>query len=194
MKSNKFGNKIGRVLLALSFIAGIGLVSSTAVQAQRDRDRQDQDRDYNQDRNARRDQDRNRDNRRDRDKDRNRDNRRTDQYGRNGGYGNGGYRNGGYGNGGYYGNGGGGYGGYNQAGMNQGYQDGLYTGSNDAQRGQSYDPQRSHFYRNGHGDNGNYRGNSQAYRSGFLRGYDEGFRRYGGNRRNNGNYGRRWPF
>jgi len=81
--------------------------------------------------------------------------------------------------------------------VNQGYQDGFYTGSNDAQRGQNYDPQRSHFYRNGHGDNGNY-GNrgaySRAYRDGFLRGYDEGFRRYGGNRRNNGNYGRRWPF
>ncbi len=35
MKSMNFGNKIGRILLALSFIAGIGLVSSTAVQAQR---------------------------------------------------------------------------------------------------------------------------------------------------------------
>jgi hypothetical protein len=165
MKSNNFRSKIGRVLLALSFIASIGLVSSTAVQAQRDRDRRDQDRDYqrNQDRNYRRDQDRNR------------DNRRNDQYGRNGNYGN-------------YGN---------QGAVNQGYQDGLYTGANDAQRGQSYDPQRSHFYRNGHGDNGNYGnrgGNSQAYRSGFLRGYDAGFQRYGGNRRNNGNYGRRWPF
>jgi hypothetical protein len=161
MKSNNFTNKIGRVLLALSFIAGIGLVSSTAVQAQRDRDWRNQDRDYR------------------------RDNRRNDQYGRNGGYGNGGYGN------------------YNQIAMNQGYQDGLYTGSSDAQRGQNYNPQRSHFYRNGHGDNGNYgnygnRGvSSQAYRQGFLRGYDEGFRRYGGNRRNNGNngnYGRRWPF
>jgi hypothetical protein len=173
MKSNNFRNKISRVLLALSFIAGIGLVSSSAVQAQGS----GRDRDY------RRDQDRNR---RDRDYDRNRDNRRNDQYDRNGGYGNGGYGNGGYGNG--------GYGNYNQVAMNQGYQDGLYTGSNDAQRGQSYDPQRSHFYRNGHSDNGNYRGNSQAYRSGFVRGYDEGFRRFGGNRRNNGNYGRRWPF
>ncbi len=196
MKSNNFRNKIGRIFLALSFIAGIGLVSSSAVQAQWDRDR-----DYrrNQDRDYRRDRDRDRD----RDGDRNRDYRRNDQYGRNGGYGNGGYGNGGYGNGGY-GNGGyGGYGGYNQVAMNQGYQDGLYTGSNDAQRGQGYNPQRSHFYRNGHSDNGYYgnngrygngSGSSQAYRQGFLRGYDEGFRRYGGNRRNNGNYGRRWPF
>ena len=166
MKSNNLSNKIGRVLLALSFIAGIGLVSSSAVQAQGGRDRD-----------SRRNQDRNY--RRDRDNDRNRDNRRNDQYGRSGGYGNGGYGN------------------YNQVATNQGYQDGLYTGSNDAQRGQSYNPQRSHFYRNGHSDNGNY-GNrgvySQAYRDGFLRGYDEGFRRFGGNRRGNGNYGRRWPF
>src|SRR6266852_6707630 len=106
MKSNNFRNKIGRIFLALSFIAGIGLVSSSAVQAQWDRDR-----DYrrNQDRDYRRDRDRDRD----RDGDRNRDDRRNDQYGRNGGYGNGGYGNGGYGNGGYgnggYGNGGSGH-------------------------------------------------------------------------------------
>jgi len=191
MKSDYLSNKIGRILLALSFIAGIGLVSSTAVQAQwnRDRDRdyrrdQDRDRDYN------RDRERDRDYRRDRENDRNRDyNRnRDDRYGRNGGYGN----NGGYGGYGGYGNG-------SQVAMNQGYQEGIYTGSSDAQRGQSYNPQRSHFYRNGHGDNGGYYGNGyqnpQAYRSGFLRGYDEGFRRNGGyNRRNNGNYGRRFPW
>ena len=90
-----------------------------------------------------------------------------------------------------------------QVAINQGYQDGLYTGSRDAQRGQSYNPQRSHFYRNGHGDNGGYGRitNSwqyqQAYRNGFVRGYDNGFRQYGGGynnrRRNNGNYGR-WPW
>ena len=178
MKSDYLRNKIGRILLALSFIAGIGLVSSTAVQAQWNRDR---DRDY---RNDRRD--------RDRDYNRNRDNRRNDQYGRNGGYGNGGYGNGGYG----------GYGNISQVAINQGYQDGIYTGSNDAQRGQNYNPQRSHFYRNGHGNNGGYGsyGNGyqyqQAYREGFLRGYNDGFQRYGGynNRRNNGNYGRRLPF
>ena len=78
-------------------------------------------------------------------------------------------------------------------------------GSNDAQRGQNYDPQRSHFYRNGHGGYGGYGNNGrygggyqyeQAYRQGFLQGYDQGFRRNGGynNRRNNGNYGRRFPW
>ena len=113
--------------------------------------------------------------RRDRDRDYRRDNRRDDRYGRGGEY---------------------------QIAANQGYQDGLYTGSNDAQRRQSYNPERSHFYRNGHGDNGGYGryGNSyqfqQAYRDGFLRGYSEGYRRYGGyNRRSNGRYGNtRWPF
>jgi len=84
---------------------------------------------------------------------------------------------------------------YGQHAINQGYQDGLYTGSSDAQRRQSYDPQRSHFYRNGHGSGGNY-GNAyqyqQAYRDGFLRGYAEGFRR--NSNRGNGNYGRRLPF
>jgi hypothetical protein len=112
---------------------------------------------------------------------RDRDYRRDDRYGRNGGYNNNAY----------------------QIAANQGYQDGLYTGSSDAQRRQSYNPQRSHFYRNGHGDNGGYGnygryGNSyqfqQAYRQGFLQGYDQGYQRYAYNRRsNNGRYSR-WPF
>ena len=160
MKSEYFRNRIGKILLALSFLIGVGLASTTAVQAQWGR---------NQDPYYRRDRDR------DRDRDQDSRYRRDDRYGRNGG-------------------------GY-QVALNQGYQDGLNTGSNDAQRGQSYSPQRSHFYRNGHGNYGGYGNNGrygdryenqQAYRSGFLRGYDEGFRRYGGNnrRRNNGNYGR----
>ncbi|MEK6334971.1 MAG: hypothetical protein AABM67_08485 [Acidobacteriota bacterium] len=165
MKSHYLRNKIGRVFLVLSFLMTIGLVSSTAVQAQWNR--RDRDRDYR--------RDRDRDYRRDRDR-RNDDYRRNDQYGQYGGYGN-----------------------INQVALNQGFQDGSYTGSRDAQRGQSYNPQRSHFYRNGHGDNGGYGsyGNGyqyqQAYRNGFLRGYDQGFRRYGGynnNRRGNGNNGR----
>ena len=154
MKSHNLRNKVGRIFLAFSFIAGIGLASSTVVQAQWPWG-QDQYR-------------------------RNRDNCRDDRYGR------------------------GGYGNISQVAVNQGLQDGLYTGSRDAQRGQSYNPQRSHFYRNGHGDNGGYGRvvNShqfqQAYRQGFLRGYDQGYRQYGGynrgnNDRNNGRYNR-WPF
>lgn len=184
MKSHYLRKHFGRILLAFSFIAGVGLMSDTAVQAQG----RNRDRDYR------------RDDRRDRDWDyrRSRD-RRDDQYSRNGGYNNGGYNNGVYNNG-RYGNGGyGGYGNVSQAAINQGYQDGLYTGSNDAQRGQNYNPQRSHFYRNGHGDNGNYGYGGgyrfqQAYRDGFLRGYDAGFRRYGGGYNNRRNSGIRFPW
>ena len=93
-----------------------------------------------------------------------------------------------------------------QIAVNDGYRDGVYTGQRDAQRGQNYNPQRSHFYRNGHGDNGRYSNNGrygggyayeQAYREGFVRGYDEGFRQFSRNNRGyrnrNGNNGR-WPF
>jgi hypothetical protein len=106
-------------------------------------------------------------------------NRRDDRYGRNGG-------NSMY-----------------QMASQQGYQDGMYTGENDAAKRQSYNPQRSHFYRNGHGDNGSYGNNGrysnnnyqfqQAYRQGFMQGYNDGYQRYGGNRRNNGR-SNHWPF
>jgi hypothetical protein len=152
MKSHYLSSRIGRILLVLSFLVGVGMVSTASAQYWP----QNQDPYYRQ-------------------------NRRDDRYGRNGGYNN-----------------------AYQIAANQGYQDGLYTGSNDAQRRQNYDPQRSHFYRNGHGNNsngiwgGNGRyGNSyqyqQAYRQGFLQGYNDGYQRYGGNRRNNGRYSR-FPF
>jgi hypothetical protein len=159
MNSHHLRNKVGRILLGLAFVAGIGIASSTAVQAQYPQWPYGQD-PY-----------RSGGNRRDRDY------RRDDRTGR--------------------------YGNVSQVAINQGYQDGLNTGSRDAERRQNFDPQRSHFYRNGHGDNGGYGriDNSyqfqQAYRSGFLRGYQEGYQRYGGynrgNNRNNGRYGR-WPF
>lgn len=147
MKSHYLRSKTGRILLALFFLVGVGMVSTASAQNWP----------YGQD-----------PYRRDR-----RDDRR-DRYGRGGSE--------------------------YQIAANQGYQDGLYTGSNDAQRRQNYNPQRSHFYRNGHGDNGGYGryGNSyqfqQAYRDGFLRGYNDGYQRYGGNRRGNGRYNNRWPF
>lgn len=124
-------------------------------------------------------QDRDRDYRRDRDDDRYR--RNNDDWRR---------RNGGYGN-------------YSQVAYQQGYQDGLYTGQNDGSRGQNYNPQRSHFYRNGHGDGGGYYGNNgrygdrqfeQAYRQGFLQGYDQGYRSYRGSRNRRYGNNTRWPF
>jgi hypothetical protein len=57
-----------------------------------------------------------------------------------------------------------------QAAANQGYKDGLKTGSDDARRNQSNDPERSHYFQNaGFGNFG------EAYREGFSRGYSEGF-------------------
>jgi hypothetical protein len=59
-----------------------------------------------------------------------------------------------------------------EAADNEGYQDGLMTGSNDARRRQSYDPQRSHYFREA--GFGNF---AENYREGFSRGYGDGFRR-----------------
>jgi hypothetical protein len=55
---------------------------------------------------------------------------------------------------------------------NQGYHEGLKTGSDDARRGQSFDPERSHYFKDsGFGNFG------ETYREGFTRGYSDGFRR-----------------
>jgi hypothetical protein len=54
----------------------------------------------------------------------------------------------------------------------QGYHDGLKTGSNDARRGQSDDPERSHYFKDA--GFGNF---ADDYRDGFLRGYSVGFGR-----------------
>ena len=73
----------------------------------------------------------------------------------------------------------GGYNNQNNQQAQQGYQYGVNTGASDAQQRQSYSPQRSHYYRNA---------SSQAFRDGFVRGYDEGFRQYSGVN-GNGGYG-----
>jgi hypothetical protein len=82
----------------------------------------------------------------------------------------------------------------------QGYMYGVNTGAADAQRGQSFSPQRSRYFRNGnqgyrsaYGNRGQYQ---QVYRNAFVQGYREGYQRYAGyNRRgNNGRWGNgRWP-
>src|SRR5262245_41840505 len=54
---------------------------------------------------------------------------------------------------------------------NQGYKDGLKTGQGDVKHDRSYNPQRSHYYQEaGFGNFG------EVFRSGFLRGYEDGFR------------------
>lgn len=51
-----------------------------------------------------------------------------------------------------------------------GYQAGFKTGRDDGKKAKSYDPQRSHYFKEA--GFGNFAG---AYRSGFARGYGEGF-------------------
>ena len=70
-------------------------------------------------------------------------------------------------------------GGYNNQQVQQGYQDGVNVGARDAQQGQSYSPQRSRYYRGA---------STQAFRDGFVRGYDQGYRQYSGSYGNNGDY------
>lgn len=166
MKSNYLMNRLGTAVMGIALLFGIGLVSSANAQQWPGRDRDQRG-------------DRNRDDRRDRDRDRDRRDRNRDDRNNRGSYG--GY--GGYSNYGY------------QVARNRGYQDGLQTGASDANRRQSYDPQRSHFFKNAtYGYDRSY-GNKeqfkQVYRDAFVQGYNEGFRRYGGNRR--GNNGR-WPW
>jgi hypothetical protein len=53
----------------------------------------------------------------------------------------------------------------------QGYEDGSKTGRNDGKDRKTYNPERSHFYQEaGYGNFG------EPYRSGFLRGYSDGYR------------------
>jgi hypothetical protein len=88
-----------------------------------------------------------------------------------------------------------------QVARDRGFQDGLSTGQSDAERGQSFNPQRSHYYKNATEGYDRYYGNKdaykQVYRDAFVRGYEDGFRRYRGNNRgNNGRWrnGRWFPW
>ena len=73
------------------------------------------------------------------------------------------------------------YGGYTYGlgAYQQGYEDGLFTGASDARRGQRYAPEQSHFYSGAnHGYSSTFGQRDiyqQAYRDGFLRGYEEGY-------------------
>ncbi|MDX6709800.1 MAG: hypothetical protein QOH96_816 [Blastocatellia bacterium] len=66
----------------------------------------------------------------------------------------------------------------------RGYQDGLNVGAEDTYKRKSYDPERSHYFRNatyGYSSSyGNKNAYKDAYRDGFLRGYQQGYRRNGG--------------
>lgn len=79
-----------------------------------------------------------------------------------------------------------------QTARQQGYSYGMSVGAADAQRNQSYDPQRSRYWKNAtegynssYGNKGQYK---QVFRDAFEQGYREGFQRFASNRR-----GRGWP-
>ena len=79
----------------------------------------------------------------------------------------------------------------------QGYSYGMNVGAADAQRGQSFSPQRSRYWRNAtegynssYGNKGQYK---QVFRDAFEQGYREGFQRYGYNNNRRGRWDNRWP-
>ena len=82
-----------------------------------------------------------------------------------------------------------------QVARQQGYSYGMNVGAADAQRGQSYNPQRSRYWKNAtegysssYGNKGQYK---QIFRDAFEQGYREGFQRFASNRR--GRWDNRWP-
>jgi len=83
-----------------------------------------------------------------------------------------------------------------QVARQQGYSYGLNVGAADAQRGQSFNPQRSRYYRNPDQGYNSYYGNRsqyrQVFRDAFVQGYREGYQRYAYNR-GRSRWGNRWP-
>ena len=77
----------------------------------------------------------------------------------------------------------------------QGYSYGMNVGAADAQRGQSFNPQRSRYWRNATEGYNSYYGNrgqyKQIFRDAFEQGYREGFQRYAS--RGRGRWDNRWP-
>lgn len=170
MKAIKWQSRVGKAIIAFSLVCAFGLAAGTSAQAQYNRGQRDDRSEQN-----RRNRDWNR-NRNDRHRDRDdRDWNRNDDYRNNGQYGQYGRNNGQYGrNNNVY-----------RIAQQQGYQDGLNTGASDGQRGQSYNPERSHFYKSGtegySSSYGNKEAYKQAYRNAFVQGYQQGFQRYGRN-------------
>ena len=82
-----------------------------------------------------------------------------------------------------------------QTARQQGYSYGMNVGAADAQRGQSFNPQRSRYYRDAtqgyssyYGNRGQYR---QVFRDAFIQGYREGFQRFA--YRRDRRWDNRWP-
>jgi len=82
-----------------------------------------------------------------------------------------------------------------QVARERGYSYGMNVGAADAQRRQSYNPQRSRYWRNGlEGYNRDFENKGQykqVFRNAFEQGYREGYQRFAYNRR--GPWDNRWP-
>ena len=83
-----------------------------------------------------------------------------------------------------------------QVARERGYSYGMSVGSADAQRRQSYNPQRSRYWRNGlEGYNSDFENRGQyrqVFRNAFEQGYREGYQRFAYNNRR-GRWDNRWP-
>jgi len=84
-----------------------------------------------------------------------------------------------------------------QVARERGYSYGMSVGSADAQRRQSYNPQRSRYWRNGlEGYNSDFENRGQyrqVFRNAFEQGYREGYQRFAYNRRGPWDNRYRWP-
>ena len=86
-----------------------------------------------------------------------------------------------------------------QVARQQGYSYGMNVGAADAQRNQSYNPQRSRYWRNATEGYNSYYGNrgqyKQVFRDAFEQGYREGYQRFAYNRGrwDNRRWDNRWP-
>jgi hypothetical protein len=165
MNFNHLQSKIGRAILALSLLFGIGMATSVTTQAQYQNDQWRQQRRYEREQI-----------RRQREYQREQARRQRQSAG----YGNYGYGNNGYGN---YGNNG--YGVSNQivqTALNAGYNEGIKAGRNDRNSGRGYDYADSSAYRNASKDYNSRYGDPEYYRQyfrqGFVNGYTDGYRGY----------------
>lgn len=170
MNTNYLKGKIGSAILGIALLLGIGVASSTNVQAQwqDDRWRIEQQRRYEREQRRRQ-------------REYEREQRRRAREAQRSGYGN--Y---GYGNSGYYGNDNYGYygGSYEmrQTALNAGYNEGREAGRRDRSRGERFNYADEGQYRDAdkdynsrYGDRNLYR---QYFRQGFVNGYTDGYRGY----------------
>jgi hypothetical protein len=185
MKSMHLTNKLGKVLLVLSLLFGIGITASTTAQAQWQNDRYNRNDDYNRQRAYEREQRRRqrearrearRRNRNNDDNDWNRNNDRNNDWSRDNDWNRrNGRSNDGYGN----------YGGsfdLRQTALNAGANEGIKEGRRDRERGERFDYTDESKYREATTDYSSRLGDRSAFqryfREAFVTGYTEGYRGY----------------